>query len=180
MNPPTPRSPGTDVPWLTPEEQRAWRSFIAADRWLLEQLDRELKATHGVSHEDYGLLVSLSEAPGDRLRMSELADVVLQSRSRLSHHVGRLEARGLVARETCSDDRRGLYAVLTPQGRALIEAAAPDHVRGVRAHFIDQIPPERLARLAEDLGVVVEHLKSVRGSCTDAEAEAEEACPESA
>jgi DNA-binding MarR family transcriptional regulator len=178
MASPTPSTSESHIPWLTAEEQRAWRTFITADRWLFELLDRELKATHGISHEDYAILVSLSEAPDDRLRMSELADDVLQSRSRLSHHVGRLEARGLVARETCADDRRGLFAVLTPQGRVVIEAAAPDHVRGVRAHFIDQIDPQRLAALADDLAVVVDHLTSIRGSCPDADTG--DACPESA
>ena len=134
------------VRWLTAPEQEAWRSYITGTRRLTERLDQELKA-HGVTHDDYGVLVALSESEGDRMRMSELAARSVESRSRLSHHIGRLEGRGLVARETCPEDRRGSFAVLTPAGRATIEAIAPHHVDGVRRHFLDQVTPEELAML---------------------------------
>jgi DNA-binding MarR family transcriptional regulator len=142
----TPAAP-TTVRWLTDTEQAAWRAYITGSRRLLERLDADLKA-QGLTHDDYGVLVALSESDGDRLRMAELADVSVESRSRLSHHIGRLETRGLVARETCPDDRRGTWAVLTPEGRATIERLAPHHVAGVREHFLDQITPEELAVLA--------------------------------
>lgn len=138
---------GPAAPWLDPVEQTAWRSFIAGSRRLLERLDQDLKA-QGVTHDDYGVLVALSESNDDRLRMSELAATSVESRSRLSHHVGRLEARGLVRRESCPGDRRGLFAVLTPDGRRLIEAIAPHHVAGVRTWFLDHVTPEELAMIA--------------------------------
>lgn len=140
-----------DVRWLTEHEQQAWRSFITGARRLLERLDQDLKA-QGVTHDDYGVLVALSESEGDRLRMAELADLSVESRSRLSHHVGRLEAKGLVARESCPEDRRGSFAVLTPDGRALIEAVAPHHVAGVREWFLDRVTPDELAVIATAFG----------------------------
>jgi DNA-binding MarR family transcriptional regulator len=137
-----------DVRWLTDDEQRAWRAFISGSRRLFEQLDQELKA-QGLTHDDYGVLVALSESPDDRLRMSELAERAVESRSRLSHHIGRLEAKGLVARETCPDDRRGAFAVLTAEGRATIERVAPHHVDGVRRHLLDRISATELATLRD-------------------------------
>jgi DNA-binding MarR family transcriptional regulator len=142
-----PAPAATEVRWLTDAEQAAWRAFITGSRRLFERLDQDLKA-RGLSHDDYGVLVALSESDGDRMRMSELADHSVESRSRLSHHIGRLEARGLVARETCPSDRRGSFAVLTPEGRATIEAIAPHHVEGVRRWFVDQLSPTELAMVA--------------------------------
>lgn len=144
-------TPAPTVEWLTDAEQTAWRNFITGARRLTEQLDQELKA-QGISHDDYGVLVALSESEGDRMRMSELADHSVESRSRLSHHIGRLEARGLVTRQACPEDRRGSWAVLSPEGRATIEAIAPHHVAGVRQHFLDQLSPEELAVLGDVFG----------------------------
>ncbi len=137
--------PITDAatPWLDEHEQRAWRHFIRGTRRLLDHLDTDLRA-HGLSHDDYAALVWLSEADGGRLRMSELAEQEVVSRSRLSRHIGRLEQRGLVRREPCPTDRRGSFAVLTTEGRALLDQTAPHHVAGVRASFIDHIEPEEL------------------------------------
>ena len=145
MNPP---ASTTDVRWLTATEQAAWRAFLTGSRRLVEALDADLKA-QGLTHDDYGVLVALSESEGDRLRMAELADLSVESRSRLSHHIGRLEARGLVSRETCPDDRRGTWAVLTADGRATIEAVAPHHVAGVREYFLDAITSAELATIAD-------------------------------
>lgn len=142
-----------EVRWLSPQEQCAWRSFITGSRRLYEQLDAELKA-HGLNHDDYGVLVALSESPDDRMRMSELADLSVESRSRLSHHIGRLEARGLVERQSCPEDRRGSFAVLTPEGRATIERIAPVHVEGVRRHLLDHLSPAELAVLGDVFGRV--------------------------
>lgn len=138
--------PGADdeVPWLSDEEQQAWRHFVRGTRRLFDCLERDLKG-HGLSHDDYGVLVALSESGGGRLRMADLADRSVESRSRLSHHIGRMESRGLVRRESCPDDRRGFFAVLTAQGRARMDETAPHHVAGVRAHFLDQVGAHELS-----------------------------------
>ncbi len=144
----TPAGTPAGTRWLDATEQQAWRSFVNGARRLLGQLDADLKV-NGIGHDDYGVLVLLSEAPDDRLRMSDLADGVVESRSRLSHHIGRLESRGLVAREACPDDRRGSWAVLTAEGRVLMEQVAPHHVAGVRRWFIDPVDAEQLATVGQ-------------------------------
>lgn len=152
-----------DPRWLTPQEQRAWRAHLAAHRLLFLQLDRELQGT-GLSLNDYEILVNLSESPGRRMRMSELADATIQSRSRLSHQISRMEAAGLVSREDCEDDRRGTFAVLTDHGWETIQQVAPDHVASVRRHFIDLMTPEQVSALERIYAPVIEHLQAVRGA----------------
>jgi len=156
--------PGPDSPprWLTAAEQSAWRCFITGTRRLLDRLERDLKA-HGLSHDDYGLLVALSEADDGRLRMAGLAEQSVESRSRLSHHVGRLESKGLVRRESCPSDRRGAFAVLTDEGRVLMEETAPHHVAGVRAHFLDQVRPDELEAISSAFARIAGALASTRG-----------------
>jgi DNA-binding MarR family transcriptional regulator len=152
---------------------------------LLERLDQDLKS-RGVTHDDYGVLVALSEAPGDRLRMAELALRSVESRSRLSHHIGRLESKGLVRRESCASDGRGLEAVLTPQGRAIIESIAPHHVVGVRSWFLDHLSAEELQVIGGAFSRIDESLvagckAAVEAECSAAGAEAadlEAACDE--
>src|SRR5579862_9247627 len=124
--------------WLTDDEQRAWRTYIRLAQLLMRQLDRDLHP-FGLSMHDYEILVELSEAPQSRMRMTELADRTAQSRSRLSHQVNRMEARGLVGREDCEGDKRGTFAVLTQHGAATISQVAPYHVASVRRHFIDRL-----------------------------------------
>lgn len=138
------RTHDSEVRWLGVAEQEAWRAYINGSQRLAARLEVGLKA-HGASHDDYRILVLLSGAPDDRLRMADLADQSIESRSRLSHHIGRLEARGLVARQSCPSDGRGQFAVLLPEGRALIEAIAPHHVAGVRAWFVDLLTSDELA-----------------------------------
>ena len=125
------------VRWLTAEEQQAWRGWIAAHILLTDALDRDLKADHGLSMADYEILVRLSEAPDRELRMSDLADVTLSSRSRLSHQIARMEDAGWVRRRECPTDRRGTLAQLTEDGWELLVGAAPSHVRSVRRHLVD-------------------------------------------
>lgn len=156
-------APSVPVRWLSDTEQAAWRSFISGSRRLLEALDADLKA-QGLTHDDYGVLVALSESDGGRLRMAELANLSVESRSRLSHHISRLEKRGLVLREGCPDDRRGTWAVLTAEGRTTIEAVAPHHVAGVREYFLDNISPEELATIAQAFARVNDRL-GPGGSC---------------
>ncbi len=147
--------------WLTDEEQRAWRAYIRLAQLLMRQLDRDLHP-FGLSTHDYEILVELSEAPHSRMRMTELADRTAQSRSRLSHQINRMEARGLVSREGCAGDKRGTFAVLTALGVATIGKVAPSHVASVREHFIDQLDPAELAALTEAYEPVLEKLRLVR------------------
>lgn len=127
----------------------------------MHRLDRELQE-HALSLNDYEILVNLSESPDRRMRMSDLADATIQSRSRLSHQISRMEAKGLVSREDCHDDRRGTFAVLTEQGWETIRRVAPDHVVSVREHFIDRLTDDQLEAIEEAYEPIVEHLKKLR------------------
>jgi len=135
--------------WLDAAEQGHWRAYLEGSSRLWDRLDRELKAAHGLTMPEYEILVRLSEAPDRRLRMAELANMAYQSRSRLSHTCSRLENKGLVRRESCPDDKRGINAVLTDEGFAVLERAARDHVRTVRAYFVDLVSPEELKTIGE-------------------------------
>ena len=144
--------------WLDADEQKAWRAWLYSSLLLQDRLDRELTHETGISHAYYEILVQLSEAPGRALRMSQLADRSLSSRSRLSHAVSRLEERGWVRRQVCPDDGRGQLAVLTDDGFAALEAAAPVHVEGVRTHLFDQLTPEQIATMREIGETLIAHL----------------------
>ena len=133
--------------WLTEDEQRAWRAYLAATRRVFEELDRELQRDAGMPHTYYTILVALSEAPDRTLRMSQLADASGSSRSRLSHAVARLEENGWVRRHSCPSDRRGALATLTDDGFAALAAAAPGHVDGVRRHLFDRLAPDQVDQL---------------------------------
>ena len=133
--------------WLTPDQQESWRAWIAATTLLDARLSRELTEQHGLTIADYEILVRLSETDERWMHMSELADNVLSSRSRLSHQVDRLEKAGILRRECCPHDRRGQHAVLTDHGWDVLVAAAPDHVDGVRRYVVDAMTPEEFAAL---------------------------------
>ena len=135
--------------WLSADEQQVWRAFLGANKLVFEQLDRELQRDCGIPHTYYEILVRLSEAPDRRLRMSALADRSQSSRSRLSHAVARLEENGWVKRESCADDKRGQLAVLTDEGFAALERAAPSHVESVRKHVFDPLTEEQQRLLGE-------------------------------
>ncbi|MGW3626736.1 MarR family winged helix-turn-helix transcriptional regulator [Streptomyces sp. NPDC000880] len=152
----------TATRWLTEDEQCAWRTHLDVSRLLMHQLEKDLQP-FGLTMNDYEILVNLSESPERRLRMSDLATATLQSKSRLSHQITRMENAGLVRRENCESDRRGLYAVLTEQGMETMQKVAPHHVASVRKHFIDLLTPEALADLRESLSPVAEHLRGRRG-----------------
>jgi DNA-binding MarR family transcriptional regulator len=153
---------GTDGHWLSDEEQRTWRSFVAASRSLFDQLDRELQRDAGMTHADYEVLVRLSEAPDRCLRMGELAERTGSSRSRLSHAVAGLEGSGWVRRQRCPTDGRGTVAVLTDEGLAALAAAAPGHVRGVRRHLLDQLGRTQQRALRTISDTVLDHLEEER------------------
>lgn len=146
------------IRWLDDEQQRTWRSFLAANRLLFERLDRQLQQDAGLPHAYYEILVRLSEAPGRTMRMSELAAEALSSRSRLSHAVARLEEAGWVVRRACPTDRRGSNAELTDAGMARLTDAAPGHVDAVRTHLFDQLTPAQQAALREISDALVGHL----------------------
>ncbi|MFP4513081.1 MAG: MarR family winged helix-turn-helix transcriptional regulator [Acidimicrobiales bacterium] len=150
----------SETRWLDPDEQLAWRRTIAAAILLVDALDRDLRTAHDLTLADYEILVHLSEAEDQQLRMAELADAALVSRSRLTHRVNRLSDRGLVAREACPTDKRGTFAVLTPEGRALLEQAAPTHVHSVREHLIDRLDPDDFVTLGVMLSKVAAPLLS--------------------
>jgi DNA-binding MarR family transcriptional regulator len=144
--------------WLDQAEDRAWRGYRRMRTLLEAQIVRDLAREAGLSGPDYDVLSNLSEAPGRRARLGELAAHMAWSRSRLSHHITRMEQRGLVTRQDCADDGRGAFVVLTGAGFAAIEAAAPGHVASVRRHFIDLLSRRQLEVLAEIAETVVGRL----------------------
>jgi DNA-binding MarR family transcriptional regulator len=156
------------VRWLTPEEQQTWRAFLRGSTLLFDRLDADLVETLGLTLADYEILVRLSEGPRRGLRMSELADQALVSRSRLTYRVDRLVAEGLVDRRPCPSDRRGSLAVLTAAGRRRLERAAPIHVEGVLNSLIDRCSPRDLAAIGRVFGAVVESLDAPEGDADTA------------
>ena len=150
--------------WLSESEQASWRAWIEASNMLNHQLSVDLQRQHDLTLADYEILVQLSEHPERRLRMSELADATLASRSRLTHQVDRLVKRGYVERQECELDRRGSFAALTDAGWRAIEAAAPDHVESVRAYLVDALGPAEFAALGEACAKIT---RTVRDSASD-------------
>jgi DNA-binding MarR family transcriptional regulator len=139
--------------WLYEEEQHAWRQYLHASRLLEAALDRDLQA-HGLQLTEYEIICVLSEHPDGRLRMSAIADQVVQSRSRLTHTAGRLESRGWVRRESYVGDRRGVELVLTDAGYAEVVRMAPIHACSVRANLVDPLPREDFLALGRTMAVV--------------------------
>jgi DNA-binding MarR family transcriptional regulator len=125
--------------WLTDIEQQVWRRLLAVECRLRERLDQDLRTSHGLSLNDYAVLVHLSEAPDGSLRMSELAERLLISRSGLTRRVDGLVRDGWVVRRACPKDGRGSLAELTPAGLELLTESAPTHVAGVRRYLIDAL-----------------------------------------
>jgi DNA-binding MarR family transcriptional regulator len=141
--------------WLNEAEDRAWRGYRRMFLLLNAQLNRELSQQAGLSEPDYDVLSTLSEAQDHRYRLKNLAERMLWSQSRLSHHVTRMQQRGLVNREDCADDARGATIVLTPAGQLAISSAAPLHVESVRHHFLDHLTPEQIEVLGDATNAVV-------------------------
>lgn len=139
----------TDTRWLDDDEQRTWRAFLRLQRQLVAQLNRQLQADSGLSLADYEVLVQLTDTPDGRLRPFELQTELQWEQSRLSHHLTRMQRRGLIDREECADDGRGAFAVLTDAGRHAITAAAPGHVDAVRRLFFDRLTPDQVATLQQ-------------------------------
>lgn len=133
--------------WLTDEEQRAWRGLLQMTAQLEVALNRQLQEHSDLSGADYEVLVPLSEAPDQQLRVFELAAATSWEQSRLSHHLSRMEKRGLITRAGCDSDRRGAHVSLTAAGREAIERAAPAHVEAVRELVFDGLSSSELKAL---------------------------------
>ena len=153
------QKPGGEPNWLTPTEMAAWRRYIIASRRLLEALDTDLDQ-HDLTMADYEILAQLSDAPERRMRMAELAEIAMLSRSRLSHRMKVMEEAGWVRREACPDDKRGFFAVMTAKGWKALVAAAPDHVASVRSRFVDKLSKADQIVLAEIFERVGNDLRS--------------------
>jgi DNA-binding MarR family transcriptional regulator len=139
-------TPGTA--WLDERQQRVWRRWLLVQNQLPAALNRALQADSDLSLQDFEVLVRLTDVPQGRLRVTELAEALQWERSRLSHHVTRMQRRGLVEREECRDDARGAFVVLTQAGRTAIEQAAPAHVRVVRRLVFDALSADEVDALA--------------------------------
>lgn len=137
----------THTRWLDSDEQQHWRAFLIGAWSLLNALERDLEESAGLSMNEYEVLVRLSEVSEHTLRMSALADLVVASRSRLTHTVRRMEEAGLVLRRTSASDGRGVDCVLTEKGMSSLQDAAPKHVASVRARLVDVISAEDFAGL---------------------------------
>ncbi len=146
---PTTVPPVSEAQWLTTEEMRAWRGYLGLVRLLDDRLNRDLQEQSGLTLADYEILVRLSEAPDRRLRMTELAQGAMISKSRLSHQLNRMESRRLTRRESCDSDGRGAFAVLTDDGYDVLVATAPGHVASVRTHLLDQLTRAQVTALGD-------------------------------
>ena len=147
-----------DVRWLDEREERAWRALQFMQMRLDGELARQLAADSGLSYPDYLVLVALTDRPDGRMRLFALGDVLGWEKSRLSHHVGRMENRGLVTKERCDSDRRGAFVVVTDEGRRAIAAAAPGHVAAVRRLFVDPLTTAQLDAIGDAAETVLASL----------------------
>ena len=148
----------TRTRWLDPAQQQSWRAFLVGTTLLMDRLDKDLRERHGLSMPEYEILVRLSEAKGHRMRMAVLAGSVSHSRSRVTHTVARMERSGLVDRSACPSDGRGVEAVLTRRGMAVLVEAAPTHVAGVREFLVDVADEEDFAAVGRVFGAVTDKL----------------------
>ena len=150
--------------WLSEDEQATWRAFLHATTLLEDHLDRQLQRDAGMPHMYFALLIALSETPGRRMRMTELAEQAKITRSRLSHAVARLEGNGWLRRESCPSDRRGQVAVLTDAGFEELVRTTPGHVAAVRSAIFDRLTPEQTERLGEISRIIAAGLHQPEGA----------------
>ena len=144
--------------WLDERQQHLWRSYIRMNQELYARLEDLLSREGGVSAADYAVLVPLSEEPTGVLRARDLGVEIGWDRSRLSHHLTRMEKRGMIVREQCEEDARGLMVRITPAGRRSIEAAAPAHAEAVQQHFFDLLSKKDLDTLGDVFDRVLDKL----------------------
>jgi DNA-binding MarR family transcriptional regulator len=150
-------------PWLTADEQRAWRAYMRATTALTARLNRQLQAESGLSLPEYEVLVQLSEAPGGKLRPFQLGLALDWEQSRLSHLLSRMTRRGFVTRRDCPGDRRGALVALTRRGRVAIESAAPGHVAAVRHLVFDQIDSSQAGAFGQAFEAILAALEDDAG-----------------
>jgi len=141
--------PSSSADSFTPQELAAWRGLLEVHAFVIHQLDVQMQALHGLTLSQSEVLILLSDAPGQRMRMTALAEGLLISRSGCTRLVGRLETLGYVTRRAATDDRRGLYAQLTDTGRGVIKPARATHQQGVRAAFLDRLRATDLVALGD-------------------------------
>lgn len=153
-----------DARWLSPDEQTSWRAYLRGSRLITVTMDEAL-AKHGMRLTEYEILSMLSEAPGGRLRMSALAHLVVQSRSRLTHTATRLERLGWVRRHTVREDRRGVELTLTGQGREVLHDLSRVHVADVHEILIDRLTPEEFSALGAIMTKVVDGIDCPEADC---------------
>ena len=153
--------------WLNENEARVWRQFLVMTGRLRRSLGAELQRDTGLSEGDYGVLVALSEAEDERLRPSEIGAAIQWEKSRLSHHLSRMEQRGLVRRMPCKTDNRGALVAMTAAGRRALERAAPGHVDHVRRVFLDSLTPEQVVALGDIADAVLAQLDQCPQSADD-------------
>ena len=148
-----------EVRWLDDSEMRAWVAFLDTSNLLQRRIDAQLRKEGGVTQPQYELMTRLSEAPDGQLRMTDLAELLVMSRSGLTYQVAQLEQRGLVRRAPAPDDDRGVLAMLSDEGRRVLRRIAPGHVQVVRSNLIDLLNRSQLEALADTLGVVRARLR---------------------
>ncbi|MFI5778606.1 MarR family winged helix-turn-helix transcriptional regulator [Nocardia sp. NPDC051570] len=146
--------------WLSSAQQRAWRAYMDGHQRLMSELNRQLQRDSDLTLPEYRILVLLSESPDLSLRMSDLADGVLSSRSRLTHQIRRMEALGMVRRTSAEEDGRGVRAHLTEEGQRRLHTAAPGHVTAVRRDFVDLLTPEQLTVIGEVFELIDKELNN--------------------
>ncbi|GHJ41729.1 MarR family transcriptional regulator [Streptomyces sp. TS71-3] len=148
----------------TAEELRVWRLFIETAEALRAELTSRMQSESAMSPGDYAVLLALHDTDGHRLRSSRLAEVIGWERSRLSHHLGRMERRGLILREECAADSRGAEVVMTDEGAAAFRRASLPHLRDVRRLFVDALTPEQLAEAEGIARALRSRVDAARGS----------------
>jgi DNA-binding MarR family transcriptional regulator len=148
---------------LAAEEMAAWHAFIRAHARVVRLLEAELESEQGLSLPAYEVLAHLSEAPGRRLRMSDLAAMSILTPSGLTRVVDKLVREGLVERQRCASDARVVYAAVTPSGLERVEQAYPTHLRGVRQHLVDRLTPAQLAAITDALEPLTADCPSLAG-----------------
>lgn len=148
-----------EVRWLDADQQVHWRAFLTGSAIVTAALSAQLEADSGLSLSEYEVLVRLSETSDHTLRMSQLADGLVHSRSRLTHTVSRMERRGLVERQACEGDGRGVNCHMTDKGFQALVEAAPGHVMAVRRVLVDVLSEEQFAALGEAMAIVTERFR---------------------
>lgn len=153
-----------EVPWLDADQQHSWMGVVNLVSTLPFALHRDLQANAGLSLQDFDVMARLSDMPEQRARISELGRALHWEKSRLSHHLTRMEKRGLIRREECPVDARGAIVTMSAAGRAALEAAAPDHVRLVRTLVFDELSADEVSSLGIILDKVLGRLNSHLGA----------------